>query len=78
MKQGYCVPLGRAKSVPNIEVSSFHSATCTENSSLEPDEIHVLLSQGCYSQISLYMYLYESFQASLAQERYTKKHSSFP
>jgi hypothetical protein len=32
-------PLGRAKSVPNSEVSSFHRAICTENSSLGPDEV---------------------------------------
>jgi hypothetical protein len=30
-------PLGRAKSVPNWEVSSFHRAISTENSTLGPD-----------------------------------------
>jgi hypothetical protein len=51
-------PLERAKSVPNSEVSSFHRAICTENSSLGPDEVlisqDVLISLGCYSQVSLY------------------------
>jgi hypothetical protein len=32
-------PSGRAKSVLNSEVSSFHSAICTENSFLGPDEV---------------------------------------
>jgi hypothetical protein len=32
-------PLGRAKSAPNSEVSSFHTAICTENTSLGPDEV---------------------------------------
>jgi hypothetical protein len=53
--------LGRAKSVPNSEVSSFQGAICTENSSLGPDGVlisqDVLISQGCYSQVSLYMHL---------------------
>jgi hypothetical protein len=31
--------MGRAKSVPNSEVSSFHRAICTENSNLGPDEV---------------------------------------
>jgi hypothetical protein len=30
---------GQDKSVVNSEVSSFHSAICTENSSLEPDKV---------------------------------------
>jgi hypothetical protein len=52
-------PLGWAKSVPYSEVSSFQRAICTENSSLGPDEVSlisqdVLISQGCYSHVSLY------------------------
>jgi hypothetical protein len=37
-------PLGRAISIPNSEVSSFHRAICTENSSLGPDEGHRMSS----------------------------------
>jgi hypothetical protein len=52
--------LGRAQSAPNSEVSSFHRAISTENSSLGPDggvliSQDVLISQGCYSHVSLYL-----------------------
>jgi hypothetical protein len=52
-------PWDKQKIVPYSEVSSFQGAICTENGGLRPGEMSlfsqdVLISQGCYSQVSLY------------------------
>jgi hypothetical protein len=54
--------LGQVNSVPYSEVSSFQRAICTENRSLGTRRgvlisQDVLISQGCYSQVSLYLLL---------------------
>jgi hypothetical protein len=45
-------PLGRANSVPNSEVSSFYRPICTENSSLEPDQVSLFHRMSSFCRVA--------------------------
>jgi hypothetical protein len=49
-------PLGRAKSVPNSEVYSFHMAICTENSSLGPDEVSLFHRMSSFRRVATHRF----------------------
>jgi hypothetical protein len=49
-------PLGRAKSVLNSEVSSFHSAFCTEDSSLGPDEVSLCHRMSSFHRVAIHRF----------------------
>jgi hypothetical protein len=49
-------PLGRAKSVPNSEVSSFHRAICSENSSFGPDEVSLFHRMSSFRRVAIHRF----------------------
>jgi hypothetical protein len=49
-------PLGRAISVPNSEVSSFHRAICTENSNLGPDEVSLFHRMSSFHRVAIHTF----------------------
>jgi hypothetical protein len=49
-------PLGRAKSAPNSEVSSFHRAMCTENSSLGQDEVSLFHRMSSFRRVAIHRF----------------------
>jgi hypothetical protein len=49
-------PLGRAKSVPNSEVSSFQGAICTVKSSLGPDEVSLFHRMSSFRRVSIHRF----------------------
>jgi hypothetical protein len=49
-------PLGRAESVPNSEVSSFHRAICTENSNLGPDEVSFIHRISSFRRVAIHRF----------------------
>jgi hypothetical protein len=49
-------PLGRAKSVPNWEVSSFHRAVSTENSSLGPGEVSLFHRMSSFRRVAIHRF----------------------
>jgi hypothetical protein len=46
-------PLGRAKSVPTSEVSSFHRAISTENRGLGPDEVSLFQRMSSFCRVAI-------------------------
>jgi hypothetical protein len=49
-------PLGQAKGVPNSEVSSFHRAIKTENSSLGPDEVALFHRMSSFRRAAIHRF----------------------
>jgi hypothetical protein len=49
-------PLGRARSVPYAEVCSFHSAICTENSSLALDEESLFHRMSSFRRVATHRF----------------------
>jgi hypothetical protein len=49
-------PLEHAKSVPNWEVSSFHRAICTENSSLGPDKVSLFYRMSWFRRVAIHRF----------------------
>jgi hypothetical protein len=49
-------PLGQAKSVPNSQVSSFHMAICTENSTLGPDEVSLFHRMSSFCRVAIHRF----------------------
>jgi hypothetical protein len=49
-------PLGLAKSVPNLEVSSFHRAISTKNSSSGPDEVSLFHRMSSFRRAAIHRF----------------------
>jgi hypothetical protein len=59
--------LGRAINVPNSEVSSFHRAICTENSSLGPDEVSLFHRMFSFRRVAIHRFYSISLLPFLTQ-----------